>query len=439
MKKLTYKELGALFEKAKAGDTSAFAEIFNATYKPQLYLASSIIHNQALAEEAVQNTYLSLYKNMNAVEKPIALVSFMNRLTVNNCYAIMRKEKESTKQPLDDIAYQLPDPGLTPEEKMIAQSDSEMMQMALSKLDPTLRDVVILKYVDEMKMQDIAKVSNLSLRTTHRYLKKGVIELKNIVERMKNSSFILFLTAEPFIAKNLRLGRDNAASSDAVSKSLNAFQSAAGIPVSAGTAGAAAAGAIAIQSSGLIVVKTAAEVGIVALGTSAAVSFTLLASPMITVHSDSLNTYTAKTVPVTVTCSNTSLKDVRAYDANGTVTAIGSSENGYLLEFAENGTYRIVAKGTNGKTSSEDITISNIDRSSPVSTPLEDDGTYLSISLSDSQSGINWNTLRVCDSDHNPVEYHMDGSRIFVASELTYTEIYIEDNLGNANTFTIRR
>lgn len=439
MKKLTYKELGKLFEKAKAGDAEAFSEIFNATYKPQLYLASSIIHNQALAEEAVQNTYLSLYNNMNAVEKPIALVSFMNRLTANNCYAIMRKEKESTKQPLDDIAYQLPDPGLTPEEKLSAQSDSEMIQLALSKLEPSLRNVVLLKYVDEMKMQDIAEVSNLSLRTTHRYLKKGVIELKKIVERMKNSSFILFLSAEPFIARNIRSGRDHSASADIVSKSLNAFQSAAGIPVTAGAAGATAAGAIAIQSSGLLVGKIAAGAGILAIGTTAAVSFTLLTAPIITINTDALNTYTAKTVSVPVSCSNTTLKDVRAYDANGVIAAIGTEENNYILEFAENGTYRVEAKGTNGKTSSKDISIANIDRTSPVSTPLEDDGTYLSISLSDSQSGINWDTLLVYDLDHNSLEYHMDGSRIFVSSELTYAEIYIEDNLGNANTFTIRR
>ena len=62
---LTYQQLGALLKRTREGDKEAFTKLYRSTVYVQLVQAEILLKNQTLAEEAVQESYLTLYRRID--------------------------------------------------------------------------------------------------------------------------------------------------------------------------------------------------------------------------------------------------------------------------------------------------------------------------------------------------------------------------------------
>ena len=65
--KRTHRQLEALLRAARQGDEEAFAQLYRATVPAQLAQAKLLLKSAALAEEAVQESYLTLYRKMGDI------------------------------------------------------------------------------------------------------------------------------------------------------------------------------------------------------------------------------------------------------------------------------------------------------------------------------------------------------------------------------------
>ncbi|MCQ4950716.1 RNA polymerase sigma factor, partial [Bittarella massiliensis (ex Durand et al. 2017)] len=80
-KRMGHRQLEQLLLRAREGDEQAFAQLYRATYRAQWVQARALLGSDALAEEAVQESYLSLFRHMGELGNPRALVAYLNGST----------------------------------------------------------------------------------------------------------------------------------------------------------------------------------------------------------------------------------------------------------------------------------------------------------------------------------------------------------------------
>lgn len=91
--------LDKLIKKFINGDQTAFEEIYVQTQKSVYYVALGILRNRALAEDAMQSTYLSVLRNISKYQLGTNAAAWIVRIARNE--ALNMKKLHSREQPVD--------------------------------------------------------------------------------------------------------------------------------------------------------------------------------------------------------------------------------------------------------------------------------------------------------------------------------------------------
>lgn len=128
-----------------------------------------------LAEDIVQETYLRFWqsKNYRDTGKELAyLYTIARNLCINEFKTKQSEALDENTQIVDDIRSKEPDRVI----ERIA------IEQALSKLPEEIREIVVLKFMNEMSVSDVSKVMGISRFSVHRRLKEGLNLLKGYLE-----------------------------------------------------------------------------------------------------------------------------------------------------------------------------------------------------------------------------------------------------------------
>ena len=85
---------------AQHGNTACFEELYKLYYEKIYALALSITKNSADAEDALQLTFVSAWKNLDRLENPAAFSTWLQRITVNQCNSMLRRRRPAAS--IDD-------------------------------------------------------------------------------------------------------------------------------------------------------------------------------------------------------------------------------------------------------------------------------------------------------------------------------------------------
>ena len=83
----------ALVERARVGDEEAFASLARAAGDRLLAIAYRILRDLPLAEDAVQQTLVSAWRQLPSLRDPVAFDAWLHRLLVHACYREMRRNR----------------------------------------------------------------------------------------------------------------------------------------------------------------------------------------------------------------------------------------------------------------------------------------------------------------------------------------------------------
>lgn len=169
-----HRQLEQLLLRAREGDEQAFAQLYRATCRAQWVQARALLGSDALAEEAVQESYLSLFRHMGELGNPRALVAYLNRSTYFACQNLRRVEarRAATGEELLDA---LPDgdPRTLPEAVADQRGRTAALLAALDKLPQRQRQAVVLRYFQRQTLPQIAAVLGCSEMTVKRELDRA--------------------------------------------------------------------------------------------------------------------------------------------------------------------------------------------------------------------------------------------------------------------------
>lgn len=147
----------SIITRIKNGDEQAFAELIEQYKLPIYKTAKSILKDEDDVCDAIQDTALSIYKNIPNLKNEEYFKTWVIRITINKCYDILKKHKLNNEKMLkaqEDVS----ELHTNFDNNVILQTD---LQRTLELLEEDLRIVTVLYYYNDLSISEIADILNI--------------------------------------------------------------------------------------------------------------------------------------------------------------------------------------------------------------------------------------------------------------------------------------
>jgi RNA polymerase sigma-70 factor (ECF subfamily) len=179
-----------LVEQCMAGNEAAWEDLVRLHTRRVYSVCYRFTGTNTEAQDLTQEVFLRVFRTLKTFRAGEGSFSvWLNRLTRNLLIDHYRRTKQ--ERSTESIEEQLP--RIEESTAITARTDgmlagreaSEMLQSALQKLSPELRETVILRDVEELEYREIAQVLNVPEGTVKSRLNRGRAELARILRRQK--------------------------------------------------------------------------------------------------------------------------------------------------------------------------------------------------------------------------------------------------------------
>jgi len=157
------------FKRLKKRDEKAFLDMMRLHKNTVFYTAITYLKNEEKALEAVQEVTFRAYKNCHKIKKAKAVRAWLTRITINYCLNEIKKDKRFEK----DDTYIQSVPTTHGD-----HTTSYVLSQAIHSLKPKYQTVILLKYQQDMKNQDIADSLSIPVGTVKTYLNRALKDMK---------------------------------------------------------------------------------------------------------------------------------------------------------------------------------------------------------------------------------------------------------------------
>ncbi len=181
MADLDYQYLAKTVIRAQTGDSDAFAELYAATYQRQYSFAYKYLRDEYLAQDAVQETYILALKNLSSLRDPLVFISWLNQISMRVCFKMhhVKQLHDCSTQGLDERQSN----DISPESITIRVDEKDYILRQIMSLPFSESQAILFRYYDDMKIDDIAKLMDISRSSVKRYLKSGQEKLSKLIKR----------------------------------------------------------------------------------------------------------------------------------------------------------------------------------------------------------------------------------------------------------------
>jgi len=181
----------ALIDKINAGDFQAFEALVN-RYESKVYrLAMRMLRHQQDAEDALQESFLQVYRGLKSFEGRSNFSTWLFRLATNVCLMKIRhRGTEPTGMvPLEDFMPQHEEgnqPSLQewpekPEEILLTKESREKMMEALDQLPADYRAVFVLRDIEGFSNAEAGEALGISVAAVKSRLHRARIALRGML------------------------------------------------------------------------------------------------------------------------------------------------------------------------------------------------------------------------------------------------------------------
>jgi RNA polymerase sigma-70 factor (ECF subfamily) len=156
-----------IIARAQAGDLRAFETLYRKHERQVYRTALAILNNSQAAEEVLQDCFLRTYKHLHRLNGEPSVGPWLHRVAVNLCYSRLRHNYLSqVTVPLESLSNRLfPSLGPSPEESTQHSEISAAIQRGIASLDFKHRSVVVLYYLQEFSLEEVAYILDCPVGT----------------------------------------------------------------------------------------------------------------------------------------------------------------------------------------------------------------------------------------------------------------------------------
>jgi RNA polymerase sigma-70 factor (ECF subfamily) len=161
----TLPEEASLIAAAKEGDSEAFRQLYE-HYRDRIYnLIYYSLRNSHQAEDLLQSVFLKVFQALPLFRADSSFVTWIYRVTLNECKNAQRGRRFWL--PLSEI-FEKPeerDPHPLPDRIHSSNLQVHALRQAVMKLKPKYREVLMLKYFEELSYEEVSSILGISMGT----------------------------------------------------------------------------------------------------------------------------------------------------------------------------------------------------------------------------------------------------------------------------------
>ena len=163
-------------------DRKAQKKLYELLYKPMYNLSLYMVKNAADAEDLMQETFISAYKNLNSYKNHVRFDYWLKRIAINKCIDFLRAKKQVTFIEEENVL------NIIKSEDPVIESDESKQELIriikenVLNLPDGYRIILTLYYFEGYDHQEIAEILDIKESTSRSQLNRAIVRLKSLIE-----------------------------------------------------------------------------------------------------------------------------------------------------------------------------------------------------------------------------------------------------------------
>jgi RNA polymerase sigma-70 factor (ECF subfamily) len=166
---------------AQSGSHEALNELFKSVQNPLFRYIVSLVRDQHLAEDILQEVFIRIYRKLRWLQEPAAFRAWTYQIASREAFRYLKREKRWRDQVRDEETLTA-----LPSDYHKSEFPRELIQtlpQLVESLSPASRAVVVLFYLHEMSLVETAAVLEIPVGTVKSRLAYGLQSLRRSFRR----------------------------------------------------------------------------------------------------------------------------------------------------------------------------------------------------------------------------------------------------------------
>jgi RNA polymerase sigma-70 factor (ECF subfamily) len=179
---------------ARNGEPKAFEKLMQRYRKSVYYTLLKMVRNEEDAEDLTQEAFAKAFSSIQNFDAKYSFSTWLFRIATNNCIDFIRKKKlqtlsihasasdSGTQTGITDIR----DADMNPNEQMLSDQRKKIVHDAVEKLSPRYKQLIELRFFQELSYEEIAETLDLPLGTVKAQLHRAKELLNNMMNHLED-------------------------------------------------------------------------------------------------------------------------------------------------------------------------------------------------------------------------------------------------------------
>ncbi|WP_175987455.1 sigma-70 family RNA polymerase sigma factor [Bacillus sp. Marseille-Q1617] len=146
-------------------------------------LAYNYVKDWNVAEDIVQDVFITCYKNYQKIDEIISFKAWIYRLVINQSKDVLKSSAFRKVVLNSSLFTRFAAKDLMPEKSVVKRNEEEFLSKCVLSLPVKYREVVTLYYYEECSIEEISGMVGLNPNTIKTRLSRGRGKLKKMMER----------------------------------------------------------------------------------------------------------------------------------------------------------------------------------------------------------------------------------------------------------------
>jgi len=162
------------------GDRAAFERLYRRYAKDVFNMALRMAGSAEIAEEVVQETFISVFRDIRRFQFQSAFTTWLYRIVLRRAADYFRKHKKHIDKTIsifqnspDELPYEFQDGNPTPAEQARENERKRVLEGAIASLSVKQKKIVILRYIHHLSYEEIAELLQCRLGTVKSRLNRA--------------------------------------------------------------------------------------------------------------------------------------------------------------------------------------------------------------------------------------------------------------------------
>jgi len=168
---------------AQSGSHEALNELFRSVQEPLFRYIVSLVRDQHLAEDILQEVFMRVYRKLRWLREPEAFRAWTYQIASREAFRYLKRERRWSDQVRDEATLTALPAG--DHEREFPRELIASLPQLVGNLSPASRAVVVLFYLHEMSLIETAAVLDIPVGTAKSRLAYGLESLRRSFKEME--------------------------------------------------------------------------------------------------------------------------------------------------------------------------------------------------------------------------------------------------------------